>query len=368
MRNRKAHSMGLGGYPRCTLDAARAKANKFDALLNGVEGIDPIEARRAERAAEQVKKAKAITFRAAAERYVAAHKAGWRSAKHADQWAATLSTHAYPVLDRGGVSVASIDTGLVMKVLEPLWTTKPETAARLRGRMEMILDWAKVRYGIRFADGENPARWRGHLDKLLPKRSKVAKVEHHAALPWREIGKFMIGLRGQEGVGALALEFAILTATRTSEVIGATWGEINLAERLWIIPADRMKAGREHRVPLNMPAIAILEDMLKTAGNGEPDVFIFPGAKVKLHISNMAMTMTLRRMKRDDLTVHGFRSTFRDWCAETGRPADIAEAALAHVVSNKTVSAYQRGDLLERRRTLIADWASHCGSAARRDT
>lgn len=354
MRRGKARAMGLGRYPDRSFARAKDQARKFREML--AEGKDPLEERRALRDREVLEAAKAITFQEAAEQFITARKAGWQNTKHAAQWSATLATYAYPII--GALSVAAVDTSLVMKVLEPMWTAKPETANRLRGRIEAVLDWAKVR-GYRA--GENPARWRGHLDKLLPARSKVRKIEHHAALPYAGIPAFMATLAKQDGVAARALEFAILTAARTGEVLGARWGEINLAEKLWTIPAVRMKGGREHRVPLSTAAIEILQGVLKIAGNGEPDAYVFPGANKGKPLSNMALTMTLRRMDRDDLTVHGFRSTFRDWAAErTSYPSEVAEMALAHAVGDKTEAAYRRGDMFERRRALAVDWASYC--------
>jgi len=238
-----------------------------------------------------------------------------------------------------------------MKALQPIWTTKPETASRVRGRIESVLDWARA---SGFRTGENPARWRGHLENLLPKKTKVRRIEHHAALPYAELPSFMAELREQERIAARALEFAILTAARTGEAIGATWSEINLAERLWTIAAGRMKANREHRVPLCDRAIEILEGMQKTQ-DGD---FLFPGGKPRRPLSNMAFLMLLRRMGRGDLTAHGFRSTFSDWCSErTNFPAEVREMALAHTVSDKVEAAYRRGDLFAKRRQLAEAWA-----------
>ena len=244
-----------------------------------------------------------------------------------------------------------------LKGVEPIWTTKPETASRVRGRIESILDWATAR-GYRA--GENPARWRGHLENLLPKKTKVRRVEHHASLPYSEISTFVAELRTQEGIAAHALEFAILTAARTGEVIGARWDEINIAQGLWMVPAERMKAGKEHRVPLSDTALAILERLRETReGN-----FVFPGSRAGRPISNMAMLMLLRRMGRGDLTAHGFRSSFRDWAAErTTFPAEVAEMALAHTVSDKVEAAYRRGDLFQKRRQLADAWARFCDTA-----
>ena len=245
------------------------------------------------------------------------------------------------------------------KVLEPIWTAKPETAGRVRGRVESILDWAKARdYRV----GENPGRWKGHLDQLLPARSKVRKVVHHAALPYAEMPGFVVALREQEGVSALALEYMILTAARTGETIGARWDEIDLPGKLWTVPAERMKAGKEHRVPLSGRALDILNE-LKPEERISADGFVFPGGKSGKPLSNMAFLMLLRRMERGDLTAHGFRSSFRDWCAErTNFPTEVAEMALAHAVSDKTVAAYKRTDLFDKRRRLMDSWAAYCNT------
>ncbi|WP_298428371.1 site-specific integrase, partial [Rhodoblastus sp.] len=277
-----------------------------------------------------------------------------RNPKHGAQWTATLETYAYPIF--GDSPVAAIDVDQVMKALDPIWATKSETASRIRGRIESILDWATVR-GYR--QGDNPARWRGNLDHLLPAKGKVAKVEHFAALPYKETAPFMRDLRAREGNGARALEFAILTAARSGEVRGATWGEVDFAEKLWTLPAGRMKAGREHRSPLSDAALAIL-NAVKPA-EAAPDSLIFPGTKSGSALSDMSLTAVLRRMGHDSLTVHGFRSAFRDWCAEeTHFPREVAEAALAHVLKDKTEAAYRRGDALAKRRELMAAWAAYC--------
>jgi integrase len=255
-----------------------------------------------------------------------------------------------------------VDTGAVMRVLEPIWREKPETASRLRGRIESVLDYATAR-GWR--TGDNPARWRGHMDNLLPSRAKIARVEHHAALPWREIGVFATCLAKQDGVGSLALRFAILTAARTGEVIGTRWSEIDMAAGLWTVPAERMKGGREHRVPLSNAALDVLRQVAKLGTGRDPTAFVFPGGKTGKPLSSMAMLMLLRRMGRGDLTAHGFRSSFRDWCAEaTNYPREIAEAALAHTLRDKTEAAYQRGDMMEKRRRLMAEWAAFCARPA----
>ena len=337
--------MGLGPVHTVSLAEAREAARLCRKARLG--GIDPIDARRAGRIEERIEAARAMSFAECAAAYIAAHRAGWRNPKHAAQWPSTLAAYVYPIF--GGLPVQAIDTGLVVKAIEPIWTTKPETASRVRGRIESVLDWAAAR-GHR--QGENPARWRGHLENLLPKKSTVRRVEHHAALPYVEISAFMGELRGQEGIAARALAFAILTVARTGEVIGATWAEIDMAARIWTIPAERMKAGKEHRVPLSEAAIAILGQM----DQGRDKVF---------PISNMAMAMLLRRMGRGDLTVHGFRSSFSDWCAErTAFPSEVREMALAHTVADKVEAAYRRGDLFEKRRALAEAWAKFCDTPA----
>jgi integrase len=357
--NGRTRYMGLGPLVLFGLKEARAKA--LNAKRLRYEGTDPLEAKRQARIRAHLDVAKAVTFQQAAEKYIAAHKAGWQNAKHADQWKNTLATYAGPVI--GTFPVQAIDTALVLKVLEPIWSTKPETASRVRGRIEAILDWAKVRG---YCAGENPARWKGHLDHLLPARTKVRQVEHHAALPFGEIAAFMTALQQQEGTAARALEFTVLTAARTGEVLGARWSEIDVRTKIWIVPAERMKARREHRVPLSKRALAILGNMTAghAAGQGETEGFVFPGAKRGAPLSNMAFLMLLRRMGRDDLTAHGFRSTFRDWAAErTAFPAEVAEMALAHTVGDKVEAAYRRGDLFEKRRRLIEAWAAFCGAS-----
>jgi integrase len=350
----RTRDMGLGSLT----DISLAKAREIAAELRRarLSGIDPIEARKADRREAQLAAARSMTFDQCREAFIDAHKASWRNAKHRAQWTNSLTTYVTPVF--GALPIQSVDVGLVMKALEPIWSTKPETAARIRGRIERILDWAKVRG---FRQGENPARWRGHMSALLPARSKVSKVEHHAALPYHEIGTFMADLRLRDGVAARALEFAILTAARTGEVLGALWEEIDLQGKVWTVPPDRMKAGREHRVPLCQPAIALLKKMQSTRRND----FVFPSDRRGKPLSNMSMLMVLRRMGRDDLTAHGFRSTFRDWTAEcTNFPREVAEAALAHVLGDKVEAAYRRGDLFEKRRRLMEAWAVYCLSAS----
>jgi integrase len=349
--------MGLGSFPDTSLADARARA--MDARNQREQGIDPIEARCDQRAAVALAQAKAMTFDQCRDAYIGAHRAAWRNAKHAGQWTRTLDTYVTKVFGR--LPVQTVDVALVMRALEPLWATKPETAGRVRGRIEAVLDWAKAR-GYRA--GENPARWRGHLDKLLPARSKVRKVQHHAALPYSEIGQFLAHLREREGTAARALEFAIATVARTSETIGLRWSEVDRRDKVWTVPGDRMKSGREHRVPLNDAAMAVLERM----GEARENDYVFPGER-RAALSNMAMLKLLERMGRDDLTVHGFRSTFRDWTAErTNFPSEVAEAALAHVVGGDTERAYRRGDMFDKRRRLMAAWAEFLSKAEVRGT
>ncbi len=340
---------GLGPAHTVTLAEARAKATDARRLL--LEGQDPIEARRATLAAAHLEKANSLTFREACEHCITVHRAGWKNQKHASQWRATLEAYAYPLL--GALPVAAVDTGLVVRVLEPIWTTKPETAKRLRGRIERVVDFARVR-GWRA--GENPARWRGHLDHVLAKRSKGQLVKHHAAMPFGDVPAFLGELQKRAGMAPLALAFLLLTAARTNEVIGANWNEIDLKDAVWTIPAHRMKAGREHRVPLTNRAIEILRGVTRVADNPH----VFSGQRRGAGLSNMAMLELMRNM-RPGLTVHGFRSSFRTWIAErTNFSADVAEAALAHTVSSKVEAAYQRGDLFDKRRRLMEAWAQFC--------
>jgi integrase len=353
MRNGKAREMGLGSVHTIGLKAARERA--ADRRRELLDGIDPLQVRQAQQHQAKFDAAKSITFEECAKRYIEAHKAGWRSPKSLAAWEGTLEADVYPVFGR--VAVPAIDTALVMKAVEPIWSKKPETAGRVRGRIEAILDYAAVR---EWRQGENPARWRGHLEKLLPKKTKVRAVAHHPALPFVELPGFMERLRRESGMAARALEFAILTAGRTGEVIGARWSEIDRDARLWTIPGERMKGGREHRVSLGDAALAIL-DALHQDRAGD---FVFAGGKTGRPLSNMAMLVLLRRMRRADLTVHGFRSTFRDWAAErTSFQNEVIEMALAHAVGSKVEAAYRRGDLFEKRKRLMEAWAGYCESA-----
>lgn len=342
--------MGLGALHTVSLAEARGKAKACRTLL--LESKDPLEQRNASRKAVALERAKSMTFDQCATAYIATHRSSWKNAKHAAQWESTISTYASPVI--GALPVADIDTALVVKVLTPIWHSKTETATRLRGRIESILDWATV---SNFRAGENPGRWRGHLDNLLAAPAKIAKVDHHAALPWREIGDFMHTLSGSAGAGARALEFAILTAARSGEVRGATWDEFDFDAALWTIPASRMKAEVEHQVPLAPDAIALLHAMERSGP------FLFPGQREERPLSDMSLTAVLRRLKREDITVHGFRSTFRDWCAEAvgnSYPREVCEHALAHKLPDKVEAAYRRGTLLDKRALLMRDWANFC--------
>lgn len=341
--------IGLGPYPEIGIADAREAARDYRKKVRG--GIDPLHEKQLARAEARVERAKLKTFKECAKAYIEAHKAGWKNDKHSKQWTATLEAYAYPLI--GDLAVSAINTALVLKVLQQdvggkgegpqLWASKTETATRLRGRIESILDWAKVS-GLR--DGENPARWRGHLDKLLPARAKVQRVQHHAALPYGEIGAFMAELRTRSGISVRALEFAILTAARSGEVRGALWSEIDLKGRTWTIPADRMKAGKEHRVPLSDDALALLSKLPRVKDIN----YVFPAPQGG-QLSDMALTALLRGDSRK-LTQHGFRSTFRDWAGETtAYPREVIEHALAHQLKDKAEAAYQRGDLLGAQRT-----------------
>jgi integrase len=341
----KRRDMGLGNYPSVTLAMAHAKARDARELIR--QGIDPIQRQQAAVSALRAATAEALTFKECAESYIRAHKDGWKNAKHRQQWANSLAQHAYPVL--GELLVRDVKLPQVLAVLEPIWTTTNETASRVRSRMELVLDWATAR-GLR--DGLNPARWRGHLDKLLPKPSKVAKVEHHPALPVGDVGAFMVRLREAQGTGARALEFAILTAARSGEVRGATWAEIDTEAKTWTIPGSRMKAGKEHRVPLTTEALDLLNALPKMPGTDL--VFAAPRGG---QLSDMTLAAVLRRMEAPAVP-HGFRSTFRDWASErTNYPRDAAEMALAHAIGDKVEAAYRRGDLFQKRRLMMADWA-----------
>jgi integrase len=359
--------MGLGSADTRTLAEARDLAREQRKLL--ADGVDPIDARERAEAAKRLEHARSITFNECAAAYIDAHKAGWRNAKHAAQWRATLDAYAAPTI--GALPVADVDTGLVLKVLRPIWNEKPETATRVRGRLAAVLGWATAQ-GHR--TGDNPARWRDHLAKLLPARTKVRRVVHHPALPYADVGAFLVELRKQGGTSARALEFLILTAARSGEVRGARWSELDpapapgadpaeLRAQTWTVPPERIKAGKLHRVPLSPQAVAVLRRMLPLRDAKRGD-WIFPGGKAGKPLSDAAMGAVLDRMGRSAIVPHGFRSTFRDWAAErTNFPRELAEAALAHQVGDETERAYQRGDLLEKRGRLMVAWAAYCDRA-----
>lgn len=348
----KRRDHGLGGYPEVGLAEARDRARAARQRI--FEGQDPIAARQAADLARRAASAAAVTFKTAAADYIKSNEKGWRNAKHGQQWRNTLETYAFPVL--GDLLVRDIETAHVLAVLEPIWTEKNETATRLRGRIECVLDAATVR---ELRTGPNPARWKGHLDHILPAPRKVARVEHHAALPIGDVAGFVARLRAADGMGARALEFAILTAARSGEVRGATWDEIDVQAAVWAIGPERMKGGRAHRVPLSPAALALLASLPQ----GEPGAPVFASAKGTT-LSDMTLTAVLRRMKVA-VTAHGFRSTFRDWAAErTNYPNEVCEQALAHAIENAAEAAYRRGDLFEKRRALMNDWATFCGGAA----
>jgi integrase len=339
----------IGPYPRVTLEQARGARNEHRAAVS--RGDDPATLRKQEKVRRKVEAARSLTFKQCAEAYIKARRAEWANPKHTQQWENTLATYAYPFI--GTLRPADVDTDLVMRVLQPIWLTKNETASRLRGRIENIMDWAKVS-GLR--TGENPARWNGHLDQLLASPSKVQKDGHHAALPYAEIGPFFRELRVNDATSARLLEFTILTATRTGDSLYAAWPEFDLSVPLWTVPADRTKAKREHRVPLSLPVVKLLKALPTFGGTG----LIFEGMREGRPLSNMVMLKLLERMGRDDLTTHGFRSTFRDWAAEcTAFPNEVAEMALAHAIRDKTESAYRRGDLFDKRRDLMQAWADY---------
>jgi integrase len=347
----KRREMGLGGYPDVTLAGAREAARIARAKIDN--GIDPIEDRRAKRSELQAQRASAMTFSEAATAYIAMRESEWSNTKHADQWRTTLETYAEKYI--GSIMVRDIDHSHVLKVLQPIWLEKTETAKRLRGRIESILDWARVR-GYR--SGENPARWRGHLDMLLQSPGKVQKKSHFPALPFAEIAAFLVDLQKAEGTGARALELAILTAARSGEVRGATWDEFDIDQGVWTIPGARMKAKKEHRVALNDEAVVLLKSIPEEARTG----LVFPSAK-GTPLSDMTLTATLRRMGKSEITAHGFRSTFRDWASErTSYPNEVVEMALAHTIKNKVEAAYRRGDLFEKRQRLMKEWGKFCST------
>jgi integrase len=350
--NGKLRDMGLGPLHSLSLADAREKAAACRSMR--LNGLDPIDERRRKEQSETVDAVPVITFAQCAEAYIAAHRASWKNGKHAEQWSSTLKTYAYPVFK--DIPVGGIDKDLVYKVLQPIWNTKNETASRLRGRIERVMAWAGA---MGYRTGDNPALWKGHLEFLLAKRSSVAPIVHHAAMPINDTPAFIGLLQRQETVTAYAFEFCILTATRTSETIGMRWDEIDNDGAMWTIPGERMKAGRDHRVPLSDRAQAIIAEMKKIHISD----FVFPGRVTDRPLSTMAFLELLRRLGRTDITAHGFRSTFRDWAAErTDFPNEVVEMALAHTISNKVEAAYRRGDLFEKRRALAQAWTDFCAS------
>lgn len=344
--------MGLGSARTFTLAEARARAAEQRKLL--ADGLDPLGARRVKRLAQAMAESNIVTFDKAAEEYITHNADGWTNIKHVSQWRNTLKTYASPVLGR--VPVSDITPALVLRVLRPIWSTKTETATRVRGRIEAVLDYAKT---LGWRTGENPAAWKGQLQQALPAPRKVTKAGNHAALPWLEIGAFMSELRTMPGAAAIAAELIVLTAARTSEVIEARWDEFDLTARVWSVPPERMKAGRPHRVPLSEAALAVLA---RARGELNGKEFVFPNKNGDSTLSNMACLALLRRMGWSErTTMHGMRSTFRDWAAErTNFPGDVVEMALAHSISNATEAAYRRGDLFEKRTALMTEWAAWC--------
>ena len=362
MREGKAYGMGLGATHTFSLAEARQKALAARKLL--ADGLNPLTEKKEKLLAIALERARMMTFDQCSMAYIEAHKASWKNAKHLDQWTNTLATYASPVF--GQLPVAAIDTALVVKCLAPIWQTKTETASRLRGRIESVLGWAAT---SGYRTGENPARWKGHLENLLANISKTSRTKNHPSLPWQQVADFMAALKAREGNASRAIEFAILTACRSGEVRGARWSEFDFKEKVWTIPAARMKAHREHQVPLSEAAMAVLASMPQS---GE---FVFPGTKGQ-PLSDMSLTAVIRRMNSakvkpvwvgaagEGITVHGFRSTFRMWTAETtAYPREVAEHALAHKLPDAVERAYQRGSQFAKRQSLMAEWATYCEQA-----
>jgi integrase len=348
MINGKRRDIGLGPYPDIGLADARDRTR--DLRRQATAGVDPVAQRKASAAQSATQAAAGVTFDEAAKSFIESHVDSWANAKHAQQWERTLTTYASPVI--GKLAVGDIRTAHIVEILRPIWAIKTETAKRLRGRIEHVISAADA---LAERDRLNPARWVGALDKVFPKPSKIATVKHHEALPWREMPKFMVDLRQRPGIAARALEFAILTAARSGEVRGMTWDEVDLDQRLWVIPVRRMKMKREHRVPLSSAAMALLEAL-----PGDRERYVFPSPFKGIQLSDMTLAAVLRRMKLTAVP-HGFRSSFRDWAAEaTNHPHAAAELALAHAVGNAVEAAYRRGDMLDKRRGLMEDWAAYC--------
>jgi len=377
MRDGKPFGMGLGPLHTISLAEARVKALEARKLL--VDGQNPLIVKKQNKLADVLERAKMMTFDQCSSAYIDAHKSGWKNAKHIDQWTNTLTTYASPVF--GQLPVADVDTALIVKCLSPIWQTKTETASRLRGRIESVLGWATT---SGYRAGENPARWKGHLENLLANIGKSSRTKNHPSLPWQRIGEFMLAINSREGIAAKAVEFVILTACRSGEVRGARWSEFDFNEKVWTIPKERMKATREHQVPLSDAALAVLAFMqLKKSAltelntDSKNDPFVFAGTKGQV-LSDMTLTAVIRRMNSDDekpvwtdaagqgITVHGFRSTFRMWAAETtAYPREVAEHALAHQLPDAVERAYQRGTQFSKRQSLMAEWGAFCTSARR---
>jgi integrase len=355
----RARKMGLGDFELVSLKKAREKRSAAYALVK--DGIDPIDERAARLAVQAAEKAKALTFKECAESYIEAHKAGWKNVKHAAQWTSTLETYAYPII--GKLQVQDIETAHIEKILRPIWNEKTETASRVRGRVEKVLDRAKA---LSLRSGDNPARWTGHLSELFPAKAQVAPVEHHPAMPYAELPAFMAKLRAKDSVSARALEFTILTACRTGDTIGAVRKELNERDSLWTIPKERVKGKKgarrkDHVIPLSNAATAALDAV------SEDGQYLFPGGKEGAGLSNAAMSELLKGMgySPDYATVHGFRSTFKDWCSDmTSFPNEMSEVALSHTVSDKVEAAYRRGNMVERRRQMMEAWAKFCAGKA----
>jgi integrase len=373
MRDGRSVQMGLGPFPDVSLAEARELASIARSKLRN--GADPLAAKRAERSAQKIVEARSITFGKCASDYIDQHRAAWKNDKHIAQWEATFIGDDAATSAINKLPVGSIDTALVLQVLRPIWKEKPETASRVRGRMERVLAFATV---SEYRTGDNPARWRGHLKEMLPAKSQIHTVQHHPALPYEELPAFMASLRSRDSISARALEFTVLTAARTNEAIGALWNEFDFVDKIWVIPAERMKAKKSHRVPLSEDAIELLKRLPRVAGS---DQIVFPGARVGCPLSNMAMLQLVRginderekaglsrlvdpKQDRREIVPHGFRSTFRDWSAErTNFPNHVVEMALAHTLDDKVEAAYRRGELLQKRQKLMADWARYCATA-----
>lgn len=349
----KRREIGLGAFPDVTLAQAREKAREARQAI--AEGRDPVAEKAAARSALIAARGLEITFDEAARKFIESKSSEWSNPRHAGQWQSTLKDYASPSI--GSLQVRDVKLGHIIAILEPIWTTKTETASRLRGRIESVLDWATV-HGYR--EGENPARWKGHLDKILAKPGNVKKVKHHPALPFREVGTFIADLRERKGSAARALEVLILTACRSNEVRSATWSEVDLQNKLWTIPDTRMKAKKEHRIPLSDRVIEIFKALPRLPDND----LVFPAARGGV-LSDMTLGAVLKRMGHRGVTAHGFRSTFRDWAGETtAYPREVIEHALAHQLTDKAEAAYARGTLFDKRRGLMDDWAKYCGTAA----